>query len=209
MSGCGCEMQIRNENERRTLITVLCINAFMFLIEITTGIMAESTGLVADSLDMFADASVYAISLYAVGKSHLLKTKAARLSGYSQILLSFLVLSDVTMKFFLGSEPVSMIIMIIGLTALAANALCLIKIYRHRDSGVHMRASLIFSQNDVIANAGVIISGILVWSTGSRYPDLCIGLVIACLVFRGGIMIIKEADKEKGCSGKGLKINTQ
>ena len=85
----------------------------------------------------------------------------------------------------------------VGVLALIANTACLLLIAKHRDGGVHMRASLIFSKNDVIANAGVILSGILVWASGSRYPDLAIGFIIAIVVLRGGLKILKEAAESK------------
>ena len=210
MAGCGCEMEARNEQERRTLRIVLGINAVMFLFEIVLGWLAQSTGLIADSLDMLADALVYAISLYAVGRAEVLKDRAARLSGMLQMVLAVLVLVDVLRRFLYGSEPVSLLMMGVGAVALVANSICLVLIARHRDGGVHMRASLIFSANDVIANLGVIISGGLVWLLGSRYPDLFIGFVIAGLVMYGGIRILREvsAHRAKGscsteCDGGG------
>ena len=191
-------MEARNGQERKTLLLVLGINALMFVFEMVLGILAESTGLIADSLDMFADASVYAISLYAVGKSGDLKIKSAKLSGFTQIFLALLVLADVLRRFILGSDPVSALMMAVGVIALLANATCLWLIAKHRDGGVHMRASLIFSKNDVIANIGVILSGVLVWTLGSRYPDLVIGFVIAVIVLRGGLQILKETAEERG-----------
>ena len=106
MSGCGCEMEARNAQERTTLLIVLAINAVMFVVELVLGLMAESTGLIADSLDMFADASVYLISLYAIGRSAGMKVHAARVSGVLQIGLALVVLFDVIRRFIVGSEPV-------------------------------------------------------------------------------------------------------
>lgn len=200
MAGCGCEMEAKNADERKTLAIVLGINAFMFVAELALGLVAESTGLIADSLDMFADASVYAISLYAVGRSTALQGKAARLSGVVQIILAGLVLVDVVRRFVLGSEPVSILMMAVGTVALLANSICLALISRHREGGVHMRASLIFSTNDVIANVGVIVSGALVWALGSRYPDLVIGVIIAAVVMRGGVRILKEARRHRNAA---------
>ena len=197
MSGCGCEMEARTEQERKTLLLVLGINAFMFFFEMGLGLLAQSTGLIADSLDMLADATVYAISLYAVGKSDVLKVRSAKFSGFAQMLLSVLVLADVLRRFILGSDPVSTLMMGVGVIALIANVICLSLIAKHRDGGVHMRASLIFSKNDVIANLGVIAAGALVWGLGSRYPDLVIGSVIAVIVFRGGLQILKEAAEQR------------
>lgn len=208
MAGCECKMEARNEQERKTLLIVLGINAFMFVLELALGLLAQSTGLIADSLDMFADATVYAISYYAIGKSSQLKNSAARLSGFVQIGLALLVLADVLRRFMLGSEPVSTLMMGVGFIALIANVTCLTLIAKHRGKGVHMRASLIFSKNDVIANAGVILSGALVWALGSRYPDLVIGFVIALVVLRGGFQIlneVKENEMEPDCEENKIK----
>lgn len=59
--------------------------------------------------------------------------------------------------------------------ALIANIICLMLIYKNKDNGAHMKAIWIFSVNDVIANLGVIIAGILVLISGSPIPDLIIG----------------------------------
>jgi Co/Zn/Cd efflux system component len=190
-------MEARNNQERKTLLIILGINAFMFIFEMILGLVAQSTGLIADSLDMLADALVYTISFYAVGKSNPLKIKAAKISGYTQILLAFMVLADVLRRFIFGSEPVSILMMGVGAIALIANAICLTLIAKHRDGGVHMRASLIFSKNDVIANLGIIVAGALVWVSGSRYPDLVIGTIITIVVFRGGLQILKETSEHK------------
>jgi len=165
----------------------------MFVLEFGFGVVAQSTGLISDSLDMFADASVYAISLYAVGRNAALKARAAALSGFSQILLGAGASVEVVRRFVFGSDPVSGAMVAIGLVALVANVTCMMLIYRHRLGEVHMKASWIFSKNDVIANVGVIAAGILVGITGSRYPDLVIGLAIAVVVARGGVQILAEA----------------
>lgn len=192
MAGCGCEMQeIQNQQQRQTLQLVLAINALMFVFEASIGWWAQSTGLIADSLDMFADAAVYGISLYAVGKSCAAKQRAARLSGYGQIALALLALADVLRRALQGSEPVSLLMMGVGLVALVANATCLTLISKHRQDGAHMRAAHIFSKNDVIANLGVILAGALVWWLHSPYPDLIIGSVIALIVLRGGLSILR------------------
>ena len=66
MSNCDCDITIKNKEESSVLITLLAINACMFVIEISLGIYSESTALIADSLDMLADATVYGNGLYAI-----------------------------------------------------------------------------------------------------------------------------------------------
>jgi len=189
------------ELERRTLWTLLAINGAMFLIEAVTGYVADAAGLVADSLDMLADASVYAIVLLAVGRSLRLQARAATVSGVLQIALGVGAMLDVARRFVYGSEPVSALMIGMGLVALAANVTCLILIAKHREGGVHMRASFIFSANDVIANVGVIVSGVLVSVLDSRLPDLVAGAAIAVVVVRGGLEILGEAREAREACG--------
>lgn len=192
MSGCGCEIEIQDRAQSRVLIILLAINAGMFVLELCIGWWAQSTALIADAMDMLADALVYGVSLYAVGKAMTIKVHAARISGKLQIGLGLLVLGDILRRFIVGSEPVSALMMGMGLVALVANVACVILIAGHREGEVHMRASWIFSKNDVIANLGVILAGMLVAWTGSRLPDLIIGSLVALVVIRGGWHILQD-----------------
>lgn len=180
-------------SERSTLTILLAINAVMFVAEFVGGWWAQSTGLIADSLDMFADAAVYGVSLYAVGKAASSQVTAARLSGYFQLLLALGALAEVIRRFVTGSEPEAPAMMAISLVALIANVACMALISKHRTGGVHMRASWIFSTNDVIANVGVILAGGLVALTGSHLPDLIVGSVIATVVLSGAVRILRLA----------------
>ncbi len=56
-----------------------------------------------------------------------------------------------------------------------------------------MRASFIFSRNDVVANLAVILGGLLVAASGSASWDLLAGAGIGALVFWGGVRILQEA----------------
>ncbi len=193
MSGCGCEVTITDRDQQQALIPLLAINGIMFVLEVGVGWYAQSTSLIADAMDMLADALVYGVALYAVGRPMIVKIRAAALSGGLQVALALLVFADILRRYFLGSEPLSLLMMGMGLLALGANVVCLLLIARHREGEVHMRASWIFSRNDVIANLGVILAGAAVAWTGSRLPDLVIGSLVALVVLRGGLHILREA----------------
>ncbi|GAV20659.1 cadmium, cobalt and zinc/H(+)-K(+) antiporter [Mariprofundus micogutta] len=193
---CNCNEELGDQAQRGALIALLCINAAMFVVEFFAGWISDSTALIADSMDMLADTLVYAVSLYAVGRSIYAKIHAARLSGLLQIILGLGVAVDVIRRFLVGSEPESEYMIIVGLIALVANVICLSIIAKHRKGEIHMRASWIFSKNDVIANVGVIGAGVLVSALASPLPDLIIGLIISVLVIRGGVSILRDAKNE-------------
>lgn len=177
--------------EAKTLRLLLAINGIMFVIELIWGWIAQSTGLVADSLDMFADAAVYGLALYAVGRAARLKTRAAHVAGWLQLILALGALGEVIRRTVLGSDPESTLMIGVGAVALVANVSCLLLIAKKRDRGAHMKASYIFSANDVLANLGVIVAGTLVHWTGSPYPDLIIGTAIGLIVMNGARRILQ------------------
>ena len=187
--------------EAKTLKYLLGINLTMFFVEVFVGLYAESTGLVADGLDMLADSLVYGVSLYAVGRSLKVKNQAAYLSGVLQISLGVLCLLEVARKLYFGSEPLSSYMISISIIALIANVWCLALIHKHKDGEVHMKARWIFSANDVIVNSGVIVSGILVYFFQSNIPDLVIGAIVSAIVVRGGLVIIRMSNPKQteGC----------
>lgn len=189
--GPGPEAVSADEQHTRALKLVFAINSGMFIVGLGAGIVARSMGLIADSLDMLADASVFAMSLYAIGKTAQLKRNAALWSGLLQFMVALGVLLEVIHKFVSGSDPRSDIMIGVAAISLIANAYCMKVLSRHRQGEVHMQASWIFLSNDVFANAGVILAGILVRLTASRYPDLIIGMVIASVVFLGSFKILK------------------
>lgn len=193
MSDCGCAFEARDAEQRRVLVWLLAINGTMFVVELIVGLLAQSAGVMADSLDMLADALVYGTGLYAVGRCAAAKVRAARWSGVFQVLLAGSIVVEALRRAVFGSEPDSLLMMAISLVALAANAWCLKLLSKHRDGEVHLRASWIFSRSDVIANAGVIVAGALVAVTNSRWPDLVVGLAIALVVLHGGRQILREA----------------
>ena len=178
-------------DEGRTLRVLLAINAALFFVEVVAGWLAQSTGLIADSLDMLADAFVYGLSLYAVGRSSGAKLRAAHLSGVLQAFLAAGVFLDVARRWVAGSAPEPPAMIVISTLALAGNATCMLLLARHRHGEAHMKASWIFSTNDVLANLGVMAAGALVAWTGSRVPDLVVGTAVAALVLLGAVRILR------------------
>lgn len=187
----AAESSKANESgESGTLWILLAINALMFLVEMTMGLIAQSAGLIADSLDMLADAAVYGLALYAVGHGIKMQVRAAHVAGILQLILAAGVLVEVGRRFLFGSDPQSLMMMAVASVALIANISCLLLIAKHREGGAHMKASWIFSANDVVINLGVILAGLLVAWTGTNYPDLIIGGIVGAIVLMGAKRIL-------------------
>ena len=182
-----------NTNQRKLLWSVLIINFAFFVVEITTGIISKSIGLVADSLDMLADSFVYGISLLAVGGTLIRKKQIAKIAGYFQVTLAIIGFVEILRRYF-GTEqlPNFTTMIIVSIFALIANAICLYILQKSKSKNeVHIKASMIFTSNDVVINLGVIFAGILVNWLNSNKPDLIVGTIVFILVVQGALRILK------------------
>lgn len=190
-------LKIEESNQVKLLWTVLIINFGFFVIEMTTGIISKSMGLVADSLDMFADAAVYGMSLLAVGKAVSRKKLVAKLAGYFQFSLAIIGFIEVIRRFIRFEEiPDFQTMIIVSVLALIGNIVSLYLLQKAKNNEAHMQASMIFTSNDIIVNGGVITAGFLVSILDSKIPDLIIGAIVFTFVIRGSFRILKLAIKK-------------
>jgi Co/Zn/Cd efflux system component len=134
---------------------------------------------------------VYAVTLFGVHRARATQLRAAHVSGVLQLLLAMGALAEVVRRVVFGSEPEAPLMVIVAGAALIANVTCMWLLARHRHGGAHMKASWIFTTNDVIANLGVIVAAGIVRLTGSNVPDLVVAAVIALVVLNGAIRILR------------------
>jgi Co/Zn/Cd efflux system component len=186
-------LNAEDERDRRILVTVLAINLAQCAGGVAVGVWAGSTALIGSALDNLSDASVYAVSLYAVGRAAYTKVRAARLSGWLLIGLASLLLIEVLRRFFGGEQPIGPAMMAMAAVNAALNIVCLRLLRRHRGEDVNFKASAIFTSNDSYVNIGIVVSGALVMWLGSNVPDLIVGIVVAFIAAHGGKEILEEA----------------
>lgn len=182
-----------DNNQEKLLWIVLIINFVFFVVEMTTGLISKSMGLVADSLDMLADAFVYGISLFAVGGTIIRKKRVAKMAGYFQIVLAAFGFLEVLRRFFEAEQlPDFKTMIIVSILALIANGICLFLLQQSKNKEeAHMKASAIFTSNDIVINLGVIAAAVLVKWLNSAIPDLIVGTIVFIIVIQGAIRILK------------------
>ncbi len=199
MSKDCCEAEkIDLTKEQNTSLTkvfwiVLVINLVMFLTEAIAGYVAHSSALWADSLDMFADVFVYGLSLYVLSRGHQARVKASLVKGILMALLGLFVVGEAIFKIINPVQPLGDTISLIGGLALVANAACLFLLMRYKNTDLNIKSAWICTRNDVFANAGVIIAGLLVGYFSSMWPDIIVSFAIAFVVLNSSKGVIKES----------------
>jgi Co/Zn/Cd efflux system component len=168
----------------------------MFVLELTSGLLARSTALLSDSLDNLGDALTYGLSLYAVSRDARSKSKVALFKGGLILVAGLFVLGQVIYGIAHPGVPVFETMGIVSLIALAANTTCLALLWKHRAEDVNMSSVWECSRNDIASNVAVFIAAGAVWLTQSGWPDLIVGFALACLLLRSAIGVSASALRE-------------
>lgn len=192
----ACELEALRGRQSKTLWAVLAINGGMFGVEMAIGLLAGSTALLADSLDMLGDALVYGFSLYVVGRNPRWRAGAALMKGVIMGGFGLMVLAQVGYRFISPEVPDSQLMGATGALALSANVTCLILLTRHRNDDVNMSSTWLCSRNDIIANLGVMAAAAAVFGTGSMWPDLAVGVLITVVFMRTAVYVVRQAATE-------------
>jgi Co/Zn/Cd efflux system component len=190
------EIETLRGEHRKVLVVVLVINAVLFVVEAGAGLLAHSTALLADSLDMLGDALVYGFSLYVLWRSAEWKAIAAVLKGIVMAAFGIGVLAEAFYKMTVGVVPVAETMGIIGLLVLLGNGLCFLLLFRHRSDDLNMRSTWLCSRNDIIANISVLVAAVGVKGLDSSWPDILIGAAIAALFLRSALTVLSESFAE-------------
>jgi Co/Zn/Cd efflux system component len=192
----ACEIEALRSRQSSTLKIVLAINAVMFAVELTAGLLASSVSLVADSLDMLGDALVYGFSLYVVARGARMKAISALIKGGIMAAFGLFVFGQAIYKIIIPQVPVFEAIGAIGLLALAANSLCLALLWQHRADDINMSSVWLCSRNDIVANVSVLFAALGVWLSGSGWPDILVGLALAVLFLRSALFVLRGSITE-------------
>src|SRR5437899_11229629 len=192
----SCAVDALRERQSSTLKTVLGINAVMFAVELAAGLLAGSTALLSDSLDNLGDALTYGLSLYAVSRGARFKAKVALFKGGLILIAGLFVLGQVVYRLIVPTLPVFETMGVVSLLALPGNGSCLALLWKHREEDVNMSSVWECSRNDIASNIAVFVAAGGVRLTGSGWPDLAVGLVLAILFLRSALRVLRDAISE-------------
>jgi cation diffusion facilitator family transporter len=183
------------QKQSRVLKWVLGINAGMFVVEAAAGLHSGSAGLLADGLEMFSDAAVYALTLWVLDRGTVWKARAALVKGILMAIFGVGVLARAGISLAVGAAPEAATMGLIGALALAANLTCLLLLLRHRSDDLNMRSTWLCSRNDILSNTAVLIAAGLVARFNQPWPDAVAAAAIAGLCLKSAVGVIGEATR--------------
>ncbi|WP_302477872.1 cation transporter [Ruegeria arenilitoris] len=181
---------------RTALWIVIALNVGYGAIEMIGGFIAGSQALKADALDFLGDGLITLLGVLAIGWSLLWRARSALIQGLFLGALGFGVLANTVWRVF-AQQPIEAELMgALALVALAVNVGAALVLVPHRAGDANVRAVWLFSRNDAIGNAAVVVAAVLVGWTGTSWPDLIVAFAIAGLFLQSSWVIVRDARRD-------------
>jgi Co/Zn/Cd efflux system component len=188
-----------NEPLRRVVAVVALLNLAYFAVEFTVALVIGSVSLFADSIDFLEDASINLLIFTALGWSAARRARVGMLLAGILLVPGLATLWTAWDKLMKPVAPEPLALSLTGAGALAVNATCAALLARYRAEGGSLtRAAFLSARNDACANIAIIAAGLFtasVWA--SAWPDIIVGLGIACLNFDAAREVWDAARKER------------
>ena len=178
---------------KRALWVVVILNLAYGVAEMVGGYLSDSLALRADALDFLGDGLITLLGLVAIGWSLRWRARSALTQGLFLGGLGIAVLVTTGYRVLVQRQPDADLMGIFGLVALAVNVAAAIVLIPHRTGDANMRAVWLFSRNDAIGNAAVVVAAVLVAWTGTPWPDLVVSAAIAGLFLHSAWAIVRDA----------------
>lgn len=202
MTDCSCQATATacatssDRALRRVLWIVMALNAALFVAEFSVGLWAHSSALMADSLDALGDAGIYLLTLVVLTGSVRARAGASLLKGALQGAFGLFVIIEVVRRAISGETPDAGLMTVMSLVALTVNVTAFALLTRFRNEDLNLRSVWLCSRNDLANNLGVLAAAGLVAWTGTRWPDLVVGLLVATLFLHTSFTVLRAAWRE-------------
>ena len=178
---------------KRALWLVVLLNVGYGVVEMAGGFFSGSQALKADALDFLGDGLITFLGLLAIGWSLAWRARSALIQG---LFLGALGLSEIVTTVYrvlVRQQPEAELMGVFGLIALAVNVAAAVVLIPHRTGDANARAVWLFSRNDAIGNAAVVVAAGLVAWTATPWPDLVVAVIIAGLFLQSSWSIVRDA----------------
>jgi cation diffusion facilitator family transporter len=201
MSGCDtCGAKAIETSQSpayvRTLWIVVGMNAAMFAVGIVVTATSRSVSVQADLLDFLGDAVATGIGLLMVGRAARVRGLASYGQGLALGALGLFALISAVLRIFAGTTPEPLGMSVYGVLGLCVNLGAALLLLKHRKGDASVRAVWLYSRNDAIGNVAVMVAAALVAATGTRWPDIAVGIAIAALFLHSAWEIVGGARRD-------------
>jgi Co/Zn/Cd efflux system component len=177
------------------LIRCAMLNLAM-LFEGSAGLWIGSAALLADAGDFLEDATVLGLALAAIGWSARARAAAGVVQGFAMAGVGIGAVVQIVRRILEGGAPSPAVMGVVAALALTVNGYCAYRLIRFRGGDASMHAIWLSTRNDAMLNVLAVIAAVFIVITGSGWPDIIAGAIIATVNLAGAIEVISAATGE-------------
>lgn len=181
---------------RPILWLAFALNFPLFIVEVWQGLNANSTSLLADSMDFLSDSFSYLLTLYVLAKPLRVRAYASLFKALLMLLLAAVATWQGVKNILQDAPPEYFTMGWVALLAASANITTALLLFKTRGNDSNMSSIWLCSRNDALNNIAIFIAAIFVYTTNSHWPDIVVALFIAYLSTTSAFQIIKQAKNE-------------
>ena len=181
---------------RKALWIVIALNIGYGVVEMVGGFLAGSQALKADALDFLGDGLITLLAIFAIGWSLLWRARSALIQGLFLGVLGLGVIGNTFWRVFVQQPIEAELMGVLAFVALAVNVTAALVLIPYRAGDANVRAVWLFSRNDAIGNAAVVVAAFFVAWTGTSWPDLVVAFAIAALFLQSSWVIVRDARQD-------------
>jgi cobalt-zinc-cadmium efflux system protein len=205
---------------RQTLITVLALTTLVAVGEVIGAVITGSLVLFADAAHMAADAAGLGLSLFAAFAAARPPTER-RTFGYARaeilaamanavllLAMAGFILYEAVRRLVSPEAVGSGLLIVFGVIALAANAVSLLLLRRGQAESLNLRGAFLEVASDTLGAAAVIVTGVIIATTGFTRADPIASLVVGLLILPRTWRLLRETvDVLLEASPRGMDLN--
>ena len=197
----------RLASDRRALTVALVLVAALMAGEVAAGMIGHSLALLADAGHMLTDAAALAFAVVAsvmaarpaagrwtFGYSRL-EILAAQANGIALLLVGVWIVYAAARRLVEPPDVRGGVVLVVALAGVAVNLAATGLLARASRESLNMRGVFLHVTTDLAAFLGTAVAGALVLATGWDRFDPIAGLVVAALVFRSAVVLLRESTR--------------
>jgi cobalt-zinc-cadmium efflux system protein len=205
---------------RQTLITVLALTTLVAVGEVIGAVITGSLVLFADAAHMAADAAGLGLSLFAAFAAARPPTER-RTFGYARaeilaamanavllLAMAGFILYEAIRRLVSPTDIGSGLLIVFGVIALAANAVSLLLLRQGQAESLNLRGAFLEVASDTLGAAAVIVTGVIIATTGFTRADPIASLIVGLLILPRTWRLLRETvDVLLEASPRGMDLN--
>ena len=193
--------------DRRYLLAALALIVVFMLAEVSVGIASGSLALISDAGHMLTDAASLALALFAAGLAarpargrwtygyQRAEILSAQANGLTLLLLAAWFCYEAVRRLLAPSPVAGAAVLITAVVGIVVNIVAAWLISRASRRSLNVEGAFQHVLGDLYAFVATAVAGVVVLVTGFERADAIATLVVAGLMIRGGVGLVRESGR--------------